>query len=80
MERNDQHLADAFLVVCGAGIGLTFGPLAIQAQFSQPDNRVAIVIGLNLFVSLFVFLFSRLLCSLFRILFRFFLLLMPKSE
>lgn len=36
--------------MAGGGVGLTFSPLAVQARFSQADNRVAAVTGLNLFV------------------------------
>lgn len=36
----------------GVGVGLTAGPLAIQARFAQADSRVAAVTGLTLFVSL----------------------------
>lgn len=38
--------------MAGVGVGLTFGPLAIHARFSQPSERVAIVVALNLFVSI----------------------------
>lgn len=37
----------------GVGVGLSLGPLAIHARFSQPESRVAIVSALSLFVSLF---------------------------
>ena len=30
---------------------MTFGPLSVHARFSQPHDRVAIVVALNLFVS-----------------------------
>ena len=42
--------------MAGVGVGMTFGPLAIHARFSQPEERVAIVIALNLFVSVPTFL------------------------
>ena len=51
MDKNIEALADGLLVMCGVGIGLTIGPLVIHARFSQPDDRVAIVVALNLFVS-----------------------------
>jgi len=51
MDKDKVIMADGFLVMCGIGIGLTFGPLVIHAQFSQPDDRIAIVVALNLFVS-----------------------------
>ena len=40
------------MVMAGVGVGMTFGPLAIHARFSQPEERVAIVVALNLFVCL----------------------------
>ncbi|KAF8517756.1 major facilitator superfamily domain-containing protein [Hysterangium stoloniferum] len=49
MQHNNEGVVDGFLVLCGVGIGMTFGPLAIHARFSQPENRVAIIVGLNLF-------------------------------
>jgi len=53
MTKNDQGLVDGFMVLCGVGVGMTFGPLAIHARFSQPNDRVAIVVGLNLFFRTF---------------------------
>lgn len=41
------------MVMAGAGVGLTGGPLAIQARFAQGDHRVAAVTGLTLFVCTF---------------------------
>ena len=35
----------------GAGVGLGMGPLAVHARFSQPEEHVAIVSALTLFVS-----------------------------
>ncbi|KIJ28884.1 hypothetical protein M422DRAFT_189144 [Sphaerobolus stellatus SS14] len=49
MQKNNEKLVDGFLVLCGVGVGMTFGPLAIHARFSQPEERVAVVVGLNLF-------------------------------
>lgn len=40
--------------MAGAGVGMTAGPLAIQARFVQGDHRVAVVTGLQLFVCFFV--------------------------
>ena len=37
--------------MAGSGIGLSLSPAAIHARFSQPDNRVAVVTALLLFVS-----------------------------
>jgi hypothetical protein len=42
-----------FMVMAGAGVGLTGGPLGIQARFAQGDHRVAAVTGLSLFVCIF---------------------------
>ncbi len=41
----------SFMVLAGVGTGMTFGPLAIHARFSQPQSRVAVVVALQLFVS-----------------------------
>ncbi|KAG8935917.1 hypothetical protein FRC03_000609 [Tulasnella sp. 419] len=45
---NPNHV-NGFLALTGAGVGLTFAPLALQARFSQPENRIAVVIAMNLF-------------------------------
>ncbi|KAG8805039.1 hypothetical protein FRC19_008103 [Serendipita sp. 401] len=37
------------MILTGAGVGLGFGPLSYQARFSQPEERVAIVVTSNLF-------------------------------
>ncbi|KIJ37995.1 hypothetical protein M422DRAFT_60884 [Sphaerobolus stellatus SS14] len=42
MEKNNEKMVDGFLVLCGVGVGMTFGPLAIHARFSQPEDRVAV--------------------------------------
>jgi hypothetical protein len=39
-----------FMVMTGIGIGLTAGSLAVHARFSQPEERVAVVSALTLFV------------------------------
>lgn len=39
------------MVLAGAGVGLSAGPLAMQARFSLPNNRVAVVSSMTLFVS-----------------------------
>lgn len=49
MELNKQGQINGFMVMTGVGVGMTFGPLAIHARFSQPEERVAIVTALNLF-------------------------------
>jgi hypothetical protein len=38
------------MVMTGIGIGLTAGSLAVHARFSQPEERVAVVSALTLFV------------------------------
>ncbi|KZT37965.1 MFS general substrate transporter [Sistotremastrum suecicum HHB10207 ss-3] len=49
INSNKQGELNGFMVLAGVGVGLTFGPLSIHAQFKQPENRVAIVQALNLF-------------------------------
>jgi hypothetical protein len=49
MQENKQSQVNGFMVMAGAGVGLTGGPLAIQARFAQGDSRVAAVTGLTLF-------------------------------
>lgn len=36
--------------MAGAGVGLSIGPLAVHARFSQPSERLAVVSCLSLFV------------------------------
>jgi len=50
LQENKQNLLRGFMAMAGGGVGLTFSPLAVQARFSQADNRVAVVTGLNLFL------------------------------
>jgi len=45
---NEAQIA-GFMAMCGAGVGMTFGPLSIHARFLQPEDRVAIVVASNLF-------------------------------
>lgn len=40
-----------FMAMAGVGVGMGIGPLAVHARFSQPEDRVAIVSALTLFVS-----------------------------
>lgn len=47
--KQNEHQIIAFLVVSGAGVGLGFGPISYQARFSQPEDRVAVVVASNLF-------------------------------
>ncbi|TDL15813.1 MFS general substrate transporter [Rickenella mellea] len=46
---HSQAKVNVFMALAGVGVGMTFGPLAIHARFSQPSERVAIVVALNLF-------------------------------
>lgn len=39
-----------FMAMAGVGVGLGIGPLAVHARFSQPEDRVAVVSALTLFV------------------------------
>jgi hypothetical protein len=52
-----------FMVLAGAGIGLTGGPLAFQAHFWQGDHHITAVTGLTLFVYV-SFALSLTLCLL----------------
>ncbi|PVF97524.1 MFS general substrate transporter [Serendipita vermifera] len=45
----NQKQIIGFLIMAGAGVGLGFGPLSYQARFSQPEDRVAVVVATNLF-------------------------------
>ncbi|KAH9946096.1 MFS general substrate transporter [Epithele typhae] len=49
MGLNDQKKVQGFLVLAGAGVGMSIGPLAIHCRFSQPTSRVAVVSALTLF-------------------------------
>lgn len=49
IDRSQEGAVDGFMVMAGIGVGLTFGPLSIHARFSQPSDRVAVVVALNLF-------------------------------
>ncbi|KAL5488411.1 hypothetical protein ACEPAI_6529 [Sanghuangporus weigelae] len=49
INSNNEGQIKGFMIMAGIGVGLTFGPLAIHARFSQPAERVAIVSALNLF-------------------------------
>ncbi|EJF62733.1 MFS general substrate transporter [Dichomitus squalens LYAD-421 SS1] len=49
VDRNDKGQVNGFLVMTGVGVGMTIGPLAVQARFSQPEHRNAVVAALNLF-------------------------------
>ncbi|CAG8692177.1 194_t:CDS:2, partial [Acaulospora colombiana] len=47
-ENNQKHIM-GFMIMSGAGIGIAFGPLTYQIRFTQPEDRVAIVVASNLF-------------------------------
>ncbi|KAL5512252.1 hypothetical protein ACEPAG_3537 [Sanghuangporus baumii] len=49
INSNNERQIKGFMIMAGIGVGLTFGPIGIQARFSQPTERVAIVSALNLF-------------------------------
>ncbi|TDL15810.1 MFS general substrate transporter [Rickenella mellea] len=49
IKGHSQTKVNIFMALAGVGVGMTFGPLAIHARFSQPSERVAIVVALNLF-------------------------------
>lgn len=49
INQNNNGELDGFMAMTGVGVGATFGPLSIQAQYSQPKERVAIVTSLNIF-------------------------------
>ncbi|KAG8844465.1 hypothetical protein FRB91_002608 [Serendipita sp. 411] len=47
-DGSESHII-GYMILTGAGVGLGFGPLSYQARFSQPEERVAIVVTSNLF-------------------------------
>ncbi|EKM54394.1 uncharacterized protein PHACADRAFT_258207 [Phanerochaete carnosa HHB-10118-sp] len=49
MNENKQGLVNGFMAMAGAGTGMVFAPLAVQARFAQPADRNAIVSALSLF-------------------------------
>jgi hypothetical protein len=49
LDQSNQAQIAGFMAMCGAGIGMGFGPLSIHARFSQAEDRVAIVVASNLF-------------------------------
>jgi hypothetical protein len=48
VKSNEAQIA-GFMAMCGVGVGMGFGPLSVHARFSQPDDRVAVVVASNLF-------------------------------
>ncbi|KAG8830751.1 hypothetical protein FRC17_004286 [Serendipita sp. 399] len=49
MYTGNEKQIKGFMIMSGVGIGVAFGPLAYQARFTQPEDRVAIVVASNLF-------------------------------
>ncbi|KAG8833047.1 hypothetical protein FRC17_000113 [Serendipita sp. 399] len=49
MYTGNEKQIKGFMITSGVGIGVAFGPLAYQARFTQPEDRVAIVVASNLF-------------------------------
>ena len=49
LSRSNEAEIAGFMAMCGAGVGMGFGPISIHARFSQPEDRVAIVVASNLF-------------------------------
>jgi hypothetical protein len=49
MKDNNEGAVNGFLAMVGAGVGLTFAPLALQARFSLSAERNAVVSSLTLF-------------------------------
>ncbi|KAI6041573.1 MFS general substrate transporter [Pisolithus marmoratus] len=52
MEKNVQGQVDGFMAMCGVAVGLTAGPLVVQARFIKPDH-VAISNAMLLFFRAF---------------------------
>lgn len=52
MQKNIQGEVDGFMAMCGVGVGLTAGPLVVQARFIKPDH-VAISNAMLLFFRAF---------------------------
>ncbi|KAI6144980.1 MFS general substrate transporter [Pisolithus tinctorius] len=52
MENNVQGQVDGFMAMCGVGVGLTAGPLVVQARFIKPDH-IAISNAMLLFFRAF---------------------------
>ncbi|KAI0093053.1 major facilitator superfamily domain-containing protein [Irpex rosettiformis] len=49
VNHNNEGSIDGFMAMAGIAVGLQIGPLAVQARFSQPASRNAVVSGLLLF-------------------------------
>ncbi|KAI6128146.1 MFS general substrate transporter [Pisolithus croceorrhizus] len=52
MQKNVQGEVDGFMAMCGVGVGLTAGPLVVQARFIKPDH-IAISNAMLLFFRAF---------------------------
>lgn len=52
MQKNVQGEVNGFMAMCGVGVGLTAGPLVVQARFMKPDH-VAISNAMLLFFRAF---------------------------
>ncbi|KAJ6455690.1 major facilitator superfamily domain-containing protein [Mycena sanguinolenta] len=49
MQTGKQAQVNGFMAMVGVGVGMEVGPLAIQARFTLPEDKIAVVTGLNLF-------------------------------
>ncbi|KAG8922626.1 hypothetical protein FRC01_013799 [Tulasnella sp. 417] len=49
LSKNSPIQLKIYLLLTGIGIGLTFGPLMLQARYCQPSSRVATVVSMNNF-------------------------------
>ncbi|KAG8948255.1 hypothetical protein FRC04_009893 [Tulasnella sp. 424] len=49
LSKNSPIQLKVYLLITGIGLGLSFGPLMIQARYCQPSNRVATVVSMNNF-------------------------------
>ncbi|KAF8178201.1 major facilitator superfamily domain-containing protein [Mycena galopus ATCC 62051] len=49
MATGKKSEVNGFMAMAGAGVGMTFGPLGIQARFTQSEDKIAAVTGLTLF-------------------------------
>lgn len=49
LSKNSPIQLKIYLLVTGIGLGLSFGPLMLQARYCQPSSRVATVVSMNNF-------------------------------
>lgn len=54
LSKNSPIQLKVYLLITGIGLGLSFGPLMLQARYCQPSNRVATVVSMNNFVRCFL--------------------------